>query len=113
MSHSRQHDQMGEALGEVFALAARDGESMNKWTARVLETFERWCWKAAVDFPKEACGWIALHCSGLKRGTESDHQGQDAGQAGLGDRQRWHPVMFRFDEGQRLSDQTAYSGVAG
>ena len=68
--HSRfpekeQHDQMGEALGEVFALAARDGESMKEWAARVLETFERCRRKAAVDFPKEARGWIALHCSGL------------------------------------------------
>ena len=48
------HDQMGEALGEVFGLAARDGESMKEWTARVLETFEKCRRKAAVDFPKEA-----------------------------------------------------------
>ena len=59
------HDQMGEALGEVFGLAAKDAESMKEWTARVMETFERCRRKAAVDFPKEARGWIALHCAGL------------------------------------------------
>ena len=32
------HDQMGDALGEVFGLAAKDGESMKEWTARVMET---------------------------------------------------------------------------
>ncbi|CAE7758699.1 RE1 [Symbiodinium sp. CCMP2456] len=58
-------DQMGEALGEVFALAAKDGESMKEWTARVVETFERCRRKANVDFPKEARGWIALHCAGF------------------------------------------------
>ena len=58
-------DQMGEALGEVFALAAKDGETMKEWTARVMETFERCRRKAAVDFPVEARGWIALHCAGF------------------------------------------------
>ena len=53
------HDQKGEALGEVLGLAARDGESMKEWTARVLETFEKSRRKAAVDFTKEAKGWIA------------------------------------------------------
>ena len=59
------HDQMGEALGEVFALAAQDGEAMKEWTARVRETFEKCQRKAKVDFPVEARGWIALHCAGL------------------------------------------------
>ena len=59
------HDQMGEALGEVFGLAAKEGESMKEWTARVGDTFERCKRKAAVDFPKEARGWIALHCASL------------------------------------------------
>jgi hypothetical protein len=29
------HDQMGEALGEVFSLVASEGESSKQWTARV------------------------------------------------------------------------------
>ncbi|CAE7501713.1 GIP, partial [Symbiodinium pilosum] len=57
------HDQMGEALGEVFA--TQDGEAMKEWTARVRETFEKCQRKAKVDFPVEARGWIALHCAGL------------------------------------------------
>ena len=56
---------MGEALGKVFDLAAKDGESMKEWTARVLETFNRCRRKATVDFPKEARGRIALHCTGV------------------------------------------------
>eukprot|EP00435_Cladocopium_sp_Y103_P057558 s34_g19.t2 len=60
-----QHDMMGEILGEVFALAACDQESMKQWTARVKETFEKCKRRAAVDFPSEARGWIALHCIGL------------------------------------------------
>eukprot|EP00435_Cladocopium_sp_Y103_P057771 s2526_g20.t1 len=60
-----QHDMMGEILGEVFALSAHDQESMKQWTARVKETFEKCKRRAAVDFPSEARGWIALHCIGL------------------------------------------------
>ena len=56
---------MGEVLGEVFGLAAKEGESMKEWTARVGDTFERCKRKAAVDFAKEARGWIALHCASL------------------------------------------------
>ena len=59
------HDQLREVLGEVFGLAAKDGESMKEWTARVLETFERCRRKASVDFPTEARGWIMLHCAGF------------------------------------------------
>ncbi|CAE7379807.1 RE1, partial [Symbiodinium pilosum] len=59
------HDQMGEALGEVFGLAAKDSESMKDWTSRVQETFSRCRRKANVDFPTQARGWIMLHCAGL------------------------------------------------
>ena len=56
-------DQIREGLGEVFGLAAADGEGVKEWTARVRETFEKCKRKAQVDFPKEARGWIALHCA--------------------------------------------------
>ena len=59
------HDQMGEALGEVFSLVAAEGESSKQWTARVKETFERCRRKADTDFPKAARGWITLNCAGL------------------------------------------------
>ena len=59
------HDQMGEALGEVFSLVAPEGESSKQWTARVKETFERCRRKAETDFPKAARGWITLNCAGL------------------------------------------------
>ena len=59
-------DQMGEVLGEVFALCAADGETSKQWTARVKETFER-CrlGKAQTDFPTSARGWITINCAGL------------------------------------------------
>eukprot|EP00435_Cladocopium_sp_Y103_P053201 s487_g17.t1 len=60
-----QHDMMGEILGEVFALAALDQESMKQWTARVKETFEKCQRRAQVNFPEQARGWIALNCAGL------------------------------------------------
>ena len=56
------HDQMGEALGEVFGLAAKDSESMKEWTSRVQETFSRCRRKAKVT---QVRGWIMLHCAGL------------------------------------------------
>ena len=46
------HDQMGEALGEVFGLAAKEVETVQQWTARVKEVFEEQ-------------GWIMLNCAGL------------------------------------------------
>ena len=59
------HDQMGEALGEVFGLCAVDGESSQQWTARVQEVFLKCQRKAMVSFPAEAQGWIALNCCGF------------------------------------------------
>ena len=58
------HDQMGEALGEVFGLCSADGESSQQWTARVQEVFLKCQRKASVAFPPEAQGWIALNCCG-------------------------------------------------
>ena len=59
------HDQMGEALGEVFSLAATDGETGKQWASRVRETFEKCKRKANTDFPSAAQGWIVLNCAGL------------------------------------------------
>ena len=59
------HDLMGEALGDVFALAAKDQESGKEWTARVRETCEQCHRRASVEFPSEVRGWIALNCAGL------------------------------------------------
>ena len=58
-------DQMGEALGEVFGLCAKEGETMQQWAARVQEVFQKCRRKASVEFPAVAQGWIALNCSGL------------------------------------------------
>ncbi|CAE7233864.1 GIP [Symbiodinium natans] len=59
------HDQMGEALGEVFGLAARENETVQQWTARVAEVFTKCHRKADVKFPSPAQGWIALNCAGF------------------------------------------------
>ena len=59
----RANDIMGEALGEVFNLAAQ--ESVKQWRARVREVFHTCTRRASVDFPAAARGWIALHCAGV------------------------------------------------
>ena len=56
---------MGEALGEVFGLAAKEGETIQQWTTRVAEIFTKCQRKADVKFPSEAQGWIALNCAGF------------------------------------------------
>eukprot|EP00435_Cladocopium_sp_Y103_P016862 s1030_g4.t1 len=58
-------DLMGEALGEVFALSATEGETAKQWTARVRETFDKCKRRANTDFPSTARGWITLNCAGL------------------------------------------------
>lgn len=55
---------MGEILGEVFALKAKDNEALKAWIARAIEIFER-ARRAQVAFPSEARGWILLHRAGL------------------------------------------------
>ena len=58
-------DQMGEALGEVFSLCAKDGETMQQWSSRVHDVFQKCVRKAKVEFPSPAKGWITLNCAGL------------------------------------------------
>lgn len=58
-------DLMGESLGEVFGLAAKDGESSKEWCARVKDCFDRCSRRAGVAFPEQARGWITLRCAGL------------------------------------------------
>ena len=58
-------DLMGESLGEVFSLCAKDGETAQAWTARVRDTFDKCKRRANTDFPSTARGWITLNCAGL------------------------------------------------
>ena len=58
-------DEMGEILGEVFALKAKDNEALKAWIARATEIFDRCARRAQVSFPSEARGWILLHRAGL------------------------------------------------
>lgn len=58
-------DEMGEILGEVFALKAKDNEALKAWIARATEIFDRCARRAQVSFPTEARGWILLHRAGL------------------------------------------------
>ena len=58
-------DLLGESLGEVFGLAAKDGEGTKEWVARVKDVFDRCHRRANVDFPAQARGWITLNCAGL------------------------------------------------
>ena len=52
------YDQMGEALGAVVSLAAKDGEDLKSWTGRVRDTFDECQRKGNVKFPSEAKGWM-------------------------------------------------------
>ena len=58
-------DEMGEILGEVFSLKAKDNEALKAWIARATEIFDRCARRAQVSFPSEARGWILLHRAGL------------------------------------------------
>ena len=58
-------DELGEILGEVFALKVKDGENMKAWSASSKELFDRCARKTGVKFPDEARGWITLHRAGL------------------------------------------------
>ena len=60
-----QVDELGEIMGEVFALKVREGESMKMWAARSQEVFERCSRKTGVQFPDQARGWLMLHRAGL------------------------------------------------
>ena len=58
-------DLLGESLGEVFGLAAKDGESTTEWVASVKDVCDRGL--GSTFRPKQGVGlpWIALHCCGL------------------------------------------------
>lgn len=58
-------DLLGESLGEVFGLAAKDGEGTKEWVSRVKDVFDRCHRRAGVDFPARARGWITLNRAGL------------------------------------------------
>ena len=74
------YDQMGEALGAVFALAAKDGEDLKSWTGRVRDTFDQCQRKGNVKFPSEAKGWILLHCAGMSEEQRAIVKAKSQGQ---------------------------------
>ena len=71
---------MGEALGAVFALAAKDGEDLKSWTGRVRDTFDQCQRKGNVKFPSEAKGWILLHCAGMSEEQRAIVKAKSQGQ---------------------------------
>eukprot|EP00435_Cladocopium_sp_Y103_P065475 s772_g27.t1 len=58
-------DILGEILGEVFNLRAKQNETLKAWIARASELFDRCERKTNVTFPQQARGWILLHRAGL------------------------------------------------
>ena len=58
-------DELGEHIGEIFSLKAREGETLRQWCARSREAFDKCQRKTGVQFPEEAKGWIMLNCGGL------------------------------------------------
>ena len=64
-------DEIGENIAAVFALKAKEGESLRQWCARSRECFDRCARKTGVKFPEEARGWILLNCSGMSEGDRA------------------------------------------
>ena len=58
-------DEIGEIIGEIFAMKGKHNESLRQWSARAREACDRCKRKCGVDFPEEVRGWVLLHCSGL------------------------------------------------
>ena len=58
-------DEIGENIADVFALKAKEGETVRQWCARSREVFDKCARKTGVKFPEEARGWILLNCSGM------------------------------------------------
>ena len=52
--------EIGETLGEMFAMKGKDHESLRQWSARAREAFDRCKRKCGADFPEEVRGWV-LH----------------------------------------------------
>ena len=84
------YDQMGEALGAIFALAAKDGEDLKSWTGRVRDTFDQCQRKGNVNFPPEAKGWILLHCAGMSEEQRATVEAKSQGQLDL----NWRHKLF-------------------
>ena len=72
-----------EALGAIFALAAKDGEDLKSWTGRVRDTFDQCQRKGNVNFPPEAKGWILLHCAGMSEEQRAIVEAKSQGQLDL------------------------------
>ena len=64
-------DELGEVLGQVFALKASEGENLKQWTARASELLDRCQRKTGVSFPDEARGWLLLNRAGLSDGEKA------------------------------------------
>ena len=64
-------DELGEVLGEVFALKANEGENLKQWTARASELLDRCGRKTGVNFPDEARGWLLLNRASLSDGEKA------------------------------------------
>ncbi|CAK9116539.1 unnamed protein product, partial [Durusdinium trenchii] len=58
-------DEIGENIAEVFALRAKEGETLRQWCARARECFDKCARKTGVKSPEEARGWILLNQSGM------------------------------------------------
>ena len=71
------HDHLAECLREVFALQAKEGESVAEWTSRVQESFSKCRRQVSVEFPAEARGWITLNYSGLSSRSAGHSGGQN------------------------------------
>eukprot|EP00435_Cladocopium_sp_Y103_P039698 s3945_g10.t1 len=106
---------MGEALGEVLALFATEGETAKQWTTRVRETFHKCKRRANTDFPSTAHGWTTLNCAGLwdaqkaviKAKTQGSLDFDDDVQSFLAE----HTDLPQYDEAE-LSESEAAEGLA-
>lgn len=72
-------DELAESLAKVFAMRAKDGESLRQWLSRATDLLDRCERQAGVAFPSEARGWMALRWSGLSEEQQAVVKGRALG----------------------------------
>lgn len=72
-------DELAESLGKVFAMRAKEGESLRQWLSRATDLLDRCERQANVSFPSEARGWMALRWSGLSEEQQAVVKGRALG----------------------------------
>ena len=72
-------DEQAETLREIFALRAKEGETIRQWIATASQAFDKCERKGRVNFPEEARGFCILAWSGLSEEQQAVVKGRALG----------------------------------